>query len=156
MSSPQIQGLWQGFHWLAVKKRGQHKFFMKLSLLNWKNIQSVQSISRVWLFATPWTAEYQASLSITNSQSLLKLMSIELVMPSNHLIPTLTHHHQPKSIVYIRVHSWCTFYGFGQIYWCMHHYSIMQSSFNCPKNPLLCLCILSQPTSQPLILLLYP
>ena len=40
----------------------------------------------VWLFATPWTAACQASLSITNSPSLLKLMSIELVMPSNHLI----------------------------------------------------------------------
>jgi len=46
---------------------------------------SVQSINGVWLFATPWTAADQASLSITNSQSLLKLMSIELVMPSNHL-----------------------------------------------------------------------
>ena len=48
---------------------------------------SVQSLSRVRLFVTPWTAACQASLSITNSQSLLKLMSIELVMPSNHLIP---------------------------------------------------------------------
>ena len=47
---------------------------------------SVQSLSHVWLFAIPWTAARQASLSITNSQSLLKLMSIELVMPSNHLI----------------------------------------------------------------------
>ena len=47
---------------------------------------SVQSLSRVRLFATPWTAARQASLSITNSQSLLKLMSIESVMPSNHLI----------------------------------------------------------------------
>lgn len=47
---------------------------------------SVQSLSRVRLFATPWTAAHQASLSITNSWSLLKLMSIELVMPSNHLI----------------------------------------------------------------------
>ena len=47
---------------------------------------SVQSLSHVWLFATPWTAACQASLSITNSRSLLKLMSIELVMPSNHLI----------------------------------------------------------------------
>ena len=47
---------------------------------------SVQSLSRVWLFATPWTAACQASLSITNSHSLPKLMSIELVMPSNHLI----------------------------------------------------------------------
>ena len=47
---------------------------------------SVQSLSHVQLFATPWTAACQASLSITNSQSLLKLMSIESVMPSNHLV----------------------------------------------------------------------
>ena len=47
---------------------------------------SVQLLSPVWLFATLWTASRQASLSITNSQSLLKLMSIESVMPSNHFI----------------------------------------------------------------------
>ena len=47
---------------------------------------SVQSLSLVWLFATPWTEARLASLSITTSQSLLKHMSIELVMPSNHLI----------------------------------------------------------------------
>ena len=47
---------------------------------------SVQSLSPVQLFATPWTAARQVSLSITNSQSLFKLMSIESVMPSNHLI----------------------------------------------------------------------
>ena len=47
---------------------------------------SVQLLSHVRLFATPWTEARQASLSITNSQSLLKLMSIESVMPSNHLI----------------------------------------------------------------------
>ena len=47
--------------------------------------QSVQLFSRVQFIATPWTAARQASLSITNSQSLLKLMSIESVMPSNHL-----------------------------------------------------------------------
>jgi len=46
-------------------------------------VNSVQSLSRVWLFATPWTAIHQASLSIMNSWSLLKLMSIELVMPYN-------------------------------------------------------------------------
>ena len=46
----------------------------------------VQLLSHVRLFATPWTAARQASLSITNSRSLLKLMSIALVMPSNHLI----------------------------------------------------------------------
>ena len=47
---------------------------------------SVQSLSCVRLFVTPWTAARQASLSITNSRSLLKFMSIESVMPSNHLI----------------------------------------------------------------------
>ena len=47
---------------------------------------SLQSLSHVQLFVTPWTAARQASLSITNSRSLLKLMSIESVMPSNHLI----------------------------------------------------------------------
>ena len=45
----------------------------------------VQTFCRVWLFVTPWTAARQASPSITNSRSLLKLMSIELVMPSSHL-----------------------------------------------------------------------
>ena len=49
-------------------------------------ISSIQSLSRVRLFVTPWTAARQASLSITNSQSLLKLMSIESVMPSNYQI----------------------------------------------------------------------
>ena len=49
-------------------------------------VSSVQSLSRVCLFATPWTAACQASLSITNSQSLLKLISVELMMTSNHPI----------------------------------------------------------------------
>ena len=47
---------------------------------------SVQSLSRVWFFAPPWIAARQASLSITNSRSLLKLISIKSVMPSSHLI----------------------------------------------------------------------
>ena len=49
-------------------------------------ISSVQLLSHVWLFATPWTVAHQASLSITNSWTSLKRMSIESVMPSNHLI----------------------------------------------------------------------
>ena len=49
-------------------------------------VSEVKSLSRVRLFATPWTTALQASLSITNSRSLLKLMSIELVMPCNYLI----------------------------------------------------------------------
>ena len=74
---------------------------MKFSLQKWKNkeecyicthlltsdqIRSYQALSRVRLFATPWTAAYQASLSNTNSWSPPKLMSVESVMPSNHLI----------------------------------------------------------------------
>ena len=55
-------------------------------LLFMGQLSTVQSLSRVQLFATPWTAAGQASLFITKSWSLLKLMSMELVMPSNHLI----------------------------------------------------------------------
>ena len=49
------------------------------------SVQSVQLLSHIWLFATPWTAAHQTSLSIPNSQSLLRCMSTESVMPSNHL-----------------------------------------------------------------------
>ena len=55
-------------------------------MVNQPSIQSVQSLRHVLLFETPWTAAHQASLSIINFRSLLKLMSIELVMASNHLI----------------------------------------------------------------------
>ena len=57
-----------------------------LLLLVYIQFSSLHSLSCVWLFATPWTAACQASLFITNSQSLLKLMSIQSEMPSNHLI----------------------------------------------------------------------
>ena len=66
---------------------------------------SVQSLSCVWVFATPWTAACQVSMSITNSQSLLKLMCIESVMPFNHLTfchPLLL---QPLIFLSIRVFS---------------------------------------------------
>ena len=66
-------------------------------------INSVQSLSRVRLFATPWTATHQASLSITNSRSLLKLMSIALVMPFNHLIHYHPHLLTPSIFPSIRV-----------------------------------------------------
>ena len=52
----------------------------------WLQFSSVQSLSHVQLFATPWIAAHQASLSITNSRNSLKIMSIEWVMPSSHLI----------------------------------------------------------------------
>ena len=60
-----------------------HFFILSLCITS---ISSVQLLSPVWLFATPWTAAHQASLSITISRSLLKFMSIESMMPSNHLI----------------------------------------------------------------------
>ena len=61
--------------------------YITINILHENQVSSVQSLSRVRLFASPWTAAHQASLSITNSRSLLKLMSIRSVMPSNHLIP---------------------------------------------------------------------
>ena len=64
---------------MNLKKTEHHSLFSY-------QFQSAQSLSSVQLFATPWTAACQVSLSITNSQSLLKLMSIKSVMPSNHLI----------------------------------------------------------------------
>ena len=64
-------------HWKGQGMRGW---------LIWCFIAVVQSVRCVWLFATPWTAARQASLSFTISQRLLKLMSIESLMPSNHLI----------------------------------------------------------------------
>ena len=54
--------------------------------MNFKNSVQFSAVTRVWLFATPWTAACQASLSITNSWSLLKLTSIQLMMPSTHTI----------------------------------------------------------------------
>ena len=68
-------------------------------------LSSVQSLSRVRLFATPWITAHQASLSITNFRSLLKLMSIESVMPSNHLILCCPLLLQPSIFPSIRVFS---------------------------------------------------
>ena len=59
---------------------------LRVHLLTCPQFSSVQSLSRVQFFATPWMAAHQASLSITNSQSSLRLTSIESVMPSSHLI----------------------------------------------------------------------
>ena len=64
---------------------GQLAYVKMLKVIN-HQFSSDQSLSHVQLFATPWTIACQASVSITNSQTLLKLMSIESVMPSNHLI----------------------------------------------------------------------
>ena len=81
LGNPMDRGTW----WATV--HGVTKELdMTQHLNNNKIDSSVQLLSRVQLFETPWSAARQASLSITNSQSLLKLMSIESVMPSNHLI----------------------------------------------------------------------
>ena len=66
-----------------TKKRGISTAKREV-LMNLFPLSSVQSLSPVWFFATPWTAACQASLSITNSRSLFKLMSIKSLMPSNH------------------------------------------------------------------------
>ena len=93
---------WHQFYTVSFKKQKREEYlsihFIKL-LLPWHQnrrntikktsgqyLSSVQSLSHVQLFVTPWTAALQASLSIINSWSLLKLMSIKLVMPSSHLI----------------------------------------------------------------------
>ena len=73
--------------------------------LSFSHFVFVQSLSHVWLFATPWTAAHQGSLSFTNSQSLLKLMSIESVIPSNYLILCLPLLLLPSIFPSIRVFS---------------------------------------------------
>ena len=76
----------QSFKFLSPEKAVKNHMQEGLQLKIENQFSSVQSLSRVQLFATPWIAARQASLSITNSQSLPKPMSIELVMSSNHLI----------------------------------------------------------------------
>ena len=68
-------------------------------------LQFIQSLSGIWLFANPWAASRQVSLSLTNSRSFLKLLSIESVMPSNHLIFCLPLHLLPSVFPSIRVFS---------------------------------------------------
>ena len=67
-------------NWLKILELRRKSQFLE------NKFSSIQLFSHVWLFGTPWTAAHQASLSITNSQSLLKPMSIESVVPSNRLI----------------------------------------------------------------------
>ena len=79
--------------------------FLNWGFIHFKVFSSLQSLSLVWLFVTPWTAAHQASLSITNSWSLLKLMSIESVMTSNHLILCYPLLFLPSILPSIRVFS---------------------------------------------------
>ena len=79
-------------HWLPLKRGGEEVRGSSLSKLctriklHWLSVVVIQSLSRVWFFVTPWTAACQVSLSLTIFQSLLKVMSTELVMPSNHIL----------------------------------------------------------------------
>ena len=77
------------YAYMHLPMKFDHYCRFYLVCLQWKQFSSVQLLSHVRLFVIPWTAARQASLSITNSWSLPKLMSIESVMPSNHL--TLCH-----------------------------------------------------------------
>ena len=91
LSSPSCNGLrmfsvWVGTSDLKEKSPTQGIEQQPSSSPTFTTFSSVQSLSSVWLFVTPWIAARQASLSITNSRSSPKLMSIELVMPSSHLI----------------------------------------------------------------------
>ena len=85
-------GRWILYHWATREAQVLFKYaYSSFVGLLWRNVysnsfSSVQLLSRVWLFATPWITACQASLSITISRSSLKLMSIESVMPSRHLI----------------------------------------------------------------------
>ena len=104
------------------------------------NIVVVQSLSRVQLFVTPWNAARQASLSFTISQSLLKLMSIESVMPSNHLLLCCSLLLLPSIFPSIRVFSnelahcirWSKYWSFS---FTAHRYIASQSDcISLPSN----------------------
>ena len=92
MSAPQpgVEPISSALEGIFLTTGPPEKSFLKPCILSSSSpnhqFTSVQSLSHVRLFVTPWTAAHQGSLSITNSQSLLKLLSIESVMPSNHLI----------------------------------------------------------------------
>ena len=75
--------IWSPISW-GLTVHGSNRWWKKIFFLH--RFTVVQSLSHVWLFATPWTAGCQASLFFTISWSLLKLMSVESMMPSNHLI----------------------------------------------------------------------
>ena len=80
-------------------------FLLTMVFVNKFIVVVVQSLSHFWLFVTPWTAAHQASLSFTISWSLLKLLSIEFVMPSNHLVFCLPLLLLPSTFPSIRVFS---------------------------------------------------
>ena len=90
---------------MMIKKYKVRHFLFQLKNKMGKLSQTVSSLPQLCLFATPWTAARQTSLSISNSQSLLKLTSTELLMPFNHLILCPSLLHPPSIIPSIRVVS---------------------------------------------------
>ena len=86
MESPKCRHMWSAIWLIAIFLQLKCYFPRKSFPALCDNISSVQSLSHVWLFMTPRTAALQASLFVAISQSLLKLMSIKSVTPSNHLI----------------------------------------------------------------------
>ena len=95
----------QEYSFQQIVRRHLGFHMKKNELVRLPQFSSVQPLSRVRLFMTPWTAARQASLSIANSQNLLKLMSIESMMPSNHLILCLPPLLLPSILPSIRVFS---------------------------------------------------
>ena len=116
------------------------------------NNGSVQLLSCVWLFATPWTAACQTSLSITNSQSMLKLLSMESVKPTNHLILCHPLLHLPSVFPSIRVFSnesalpiwWPKYWSFSFSISPSNEYSGIDS-VQCESITLIDTCILKNP-----------
>ena len=102
-------------------------FPLPISSFNFRTLSPVQSLSRVRLFVTPWTAAPQASLSITSSWSLLKLMSIESVMPSNHRILCHPLFFLPSIFPSIRVFS-------SELVLCIRWPKYWSFSFSLPMN----------------------
>ena len=108
--------MWSSFLNLLCAVISYHIWYNSGYTVQFSSVQfsSVQSLS-IWLFATPWTAAHQASLSIINSQGLLKLISFELVMLSNHLIlsspspPTFNHSQHQLLFKWV---SWSKYWSF--------------------------------------------
>ena len=116
------------FCYVLFKGLNSQLHFILLALLRYQ-FSSVQSLSHVWLFATPWITACQGSLSITNSRSLPKLMSIESVMPSNHLIlccPLLLLPPIPPSNLYLTL---CKFKVYNVIWYTIYNNVIITIAY---------------------------
>ena len=105
-----MSGLLKGCH-IAFSDLKYHEVYNVTIIIS--HISSVQPLSRLQLFATPWTAAHQPSLSITNAQSIFKLRSIELATPSNHLNHCGPILHLPSIFPSIRVFPMSQFFVSG-------------------------------------------